>query len=117
MRLSILFLKNFFNILFALTPIWGILALIISCLGIFIGTVEGYDWNEGFYFGWITATTVGYGDIVPTRPLTRTLSIAVSIIGIINTGLIVAIAVSAGKYAIEKLGLLEDIQNKFKRKK
>lgn len=116
MHLSIQFLKIFFTLLLALTPIWGVLAIIISILGIFTGILEGIGWRDGLYFGWITGTTVGYGDIVPTRPLTKFLSIVIGVIGIINTGIIVTIAVTAGKNVIEHEGVIKSIQKKVKTK-
>lgn len=116
MQLSIQFLKVFFILLAALTPIWGVLVIIISVLGIFIGVAEGIGWNDGLYFGWITGTTVGYGDIVPTRPLTKFLSIIIGVIGIVNTGIIVTIAVTAGKNVIEHEGMIKNIQKKLRPK-
>ena len=112
MQLSIVFLRTFSVLLVYFSPILVLLAIIITALGIFVGVVEKFSWNEGLYFGWITATTVGYGDYTPTRPLTRLLSIAISMIGIINTGLIVSIAVVAGKEAAKYLGFSEEMVKK-----
>lgn len=114
MRLSLVFVRSFFIILFSLTPVWGILAIIISVLGILVGVIEEFSWNEGLYFGWITATTVGYGDITPTRPFTRLISIAIGLIGIINTGIYVSIAVEAGRNVIQYLDLRNEIVKKVK---
>jgi hypothetical protein len=112
MKLSILFLKTFFTLLKALIPIWGILAIAISILGIWVGSLEDIGWLEGLYFSWITATTVGYGDIVPSRSLTRVLSIVIGLIGIVNTGLIVSIAVAATKRVFDYSGSKEEIDRK-----
>lgn len=112
MKLSILFLKSFGIMLIALAPIWGVLAIIISTLGISIGILEGIGWEEGLYFGWVTGTTVGYGDIAPTRPLTKLLSIVIGIIGITNTGIIVTIAVTAGKHVLDHEGAIPDMWQK-----
>jgi len=46
MNQSLLFLKSFYNLLKALFPIWGILAVMISVLGVMMGTLEGY-WLAG----------------------------------------------------------------------
>lgn len=112
MKLSILFLKSFGIMLIALAPIWGVLAITISILGISIGILEGIGWHEGLYFGWVTGTTVGYGDIAPTRPLTKLLSIVIGIIGITNTGIIVTIAVTAGKHVLDHEGAIPDMLKK-----
>lgn len=114
MHLSIQFLRTFFTLLLALTPIWGVLAVIISTLGIFIGILEGIGWRDGLYFGWITGVTVGYGDIVPTRALTKFLSVVIGIIGIINTGIFVSIALNAATGVIEHKGVITSIKKKIK---
>lgn len=113
MRTSILFIKIFFTFLLSFTPIWGSLAITISVLGIFVGHLEGLNWREGLYFGWVTATTVGYGDITPTLSLSRILSIFIGIIGIVSTGLIVSIAVTAGKNTLKRTDLVAEAQKKI----
>jgi hypothetical protein len=116
MRVSILFLKSFFKMLIALTPIWGILAILVSGLGIWVGIIEGIGWKDGLYFGWITGTTVGYGDIVPHHPLSKVLSVIIGLIGIINTGIGVTIAVNAGKETlIHASGIQDDVKKALKK--
>jgi hypothetical protein len=39
--------------------------------------------------------TIGYGDLVPKHPLSRTLAIGIGFTGILLTGLVAAIAVRA----------------------
>lgn len=53
--------------------------------------------NEYLYFGFVTFTTLGYGDIVPLSPLAKSLSILTSISGQIYIAIIIALLV--GKYA------------------
>jgi hypothetical protein len=76
--------------------------------------IEGLGWWEGLYFGWITGLTIGYGDIVPTKPLARLLCVIIGLIGIVNTGIIVSIAVTAGRGVYQHLGLNEDIAQKLR---
>ena len=64
-------------------------------LGVAVGVIEGWGVGSGLYFGCITGLTIGYGDLVPTRPLTRVLAVAIGICGIVLTGLIAAVAVAA----------------------
>ncbi len=45
--------------------------------------LEGWDWIDSFYFVVITFTTIGYGDFVPTMPITKLLTIFVGLNGII----------------------------------
>ena len=114
LHLSTLFLKAFFTMLKGLAPIWGAMTLAIGALGVFIGMLEGIGWRDGLYFGFVTGTTIGYGDIAPTTFLTRSLAIVIGIIGIINTGLIVTVAVTAGNLVAKHAGIDRDVRNKLK---
>ena len=115
MFLSVLFLKSFFTMLRGLTPIWGGLTIFIGIIGMYIGIQEGIGWWDGVYFGFVTGTTIGYGDIYPTKSVTRCLSIIIGVVGIINTGLIVAMAVNAVRLVAEYTGIAGDIQQELKK--
>ncbi|HEC44528.1 MAG TPA: hypothetical protein ENI20_17040 [Bacteroides sp.] len=53
-----------------------------------------------FYYSFVTMTTLGYGDILPTIEETRALSIILSIVGPMYVAIIVALMV--GKFAARK---------------
>ena len=53
-----------------------------------------------FYFGFVTLTTLGYGDVVPLTPVARSLSIFTSITGQMYVAIIIALIVS--KYLSQK---------------
>lgn len=53
------------------------------------------------YFTFVTMSTLGYGDVLPGVPLTRSLSIFVSITGQIYLAVIIAMLV--GKYSAQKM--------------
>jgi len=42
---------------------------------IFIAWFEGWNWSQAFYYGTMTTTTVGYGDLVPTTSPMRLFAI------------------------------------------
>jgi voltage-gated potassium channel len=57
--------------------------------------VEGVSIGNSMYLSFITAFTIGYGDITPVTIIGRVLSVIIGLIGIIFTGLVVAIATRA----------------------
>ena len=54
------------------------------------------DMAESIYFTFVTMSTLGYGDVLPTIPITRSLSVLVSVSGQIYLTVIIAMLV--GKY-------------------
>jgi mannose/fructose/N-acetylgalactosamine-specific phosphotransferase system component IIC len=86
-----------------------VIAILISLVGFIIGQLEEeIAAGEALYFAWVTGTTVGYGDLVPTQDSTRFLAIIVAILGIVLTGTIVTIAIEAAKVAIENNTSFQD---------
>ena len=73
------------------------LALLTSLLAgaLTIAGVENMPLGEAVYFSFITGLTVGYGDIVPITAVGRIVCVALGFIGIIFSGLVVAIVVRA----------------------
>ena len=84
--------------------IWGVLLLQLLLLvvaALVLTLVEPLDFGKSLYFTFVTALTIGYGDIAPTTDLGRITCVLVGIVGLIYTGLIVGIATYAvGKAAM-----------------
>lgn len=57
--------------------------------------------GNSLYFSFITAFTIGYGDITPHTTIGKFTSIIAGLTGIIYAGLIVAISVKALSKALE----------------
>ena len=82
---------------------WPVLSTILAvqiALGLLIGFVERWSVGDALYFTFVTGLTIGYGDIVPRRPLARALAIGIGVCGLFLTGVIAAIAVHAMRTAL-----------------
>jgi hypothetical protein len=51
--------------------------------------------GESIYFAFVTALTIGYGDLAPKTFLARVLAICIGLCGVLLTALIAAVAVRA----------------------
>lgn len=78
----------------------GLLGAIVA-LGATVGWREGWSLQDSVYFAFITALTIGYGDLAPKVLLTRALSVLIGICGLLLTALVAAVAVKALTFAQE----------------
>lgn len=70
------------------------LALIIVGAGVIAG-VEKIPIAEAVYFALITGLSIGYGDVVATTTFGRIISVLLGFLGILFTGLVIAVLVHA----------------------
>ena len=96
------FIRMFFIDLFYAGPILITLVLVIVILGHVIGKLEGWSKPDALYHAFITATTVGYGDFHPRKKRSKFLAIVVAFVGIVFTGIVVAIALHAATHAFKE---------------
>jgi hypothetical protein len=94
------FYKALFTELKIVWPVFSLLVGIIVSMGLTISYLEGWRPFEGIYFSFITGLTVGYGDFVPKRTISRIIAIAISFTGILLTALFAAISVRALQIAV-----------------
>ena len=80
----------------------GLLGLIVLG-GLGISAVEKPSVAESLYFAFITALSIGYGDIAPETTVGRLISVAIGLVGMVFVGLSVAIATRALADTIKKL--------------
>jgi len=67
-----------------------------------IAFVEKMPFGDALYFSFVTGLTIGYGEIVVKTFLGRMVAILIGLIGIIFTGMVVAIAVRALQKTFEE---------------
>jgi len=96
-------LKTFMELNRVTFPIWGSLVTLVVLLGVVFSFVEKIRLFEGVYHALITALTIGYGDITPHTSLGMILSVFIGIIGMVATGIIVALAIQAVRISYESL--------------
>lgn len=78
-----------------MAPILFLMSLIIITLGLIVGRIESWNRFDALYWAFITALTVGYGDIKPLKRSSRVLAVILGTFGIMLTGILVAITVEA----------------------
>ena len=107
MRASIKFFHYVFRMIKFIWPIFSSLLMLIMLLGIIIGIREGWTIGNSLYFAFITAFTIGYGDITPHYPLTKILATVIGLVGFLFTGILVAVTVEALRFTITGKSPLE----------
>jgi voltage-gated potassium channel len=98
--LTITFLEEFCVGLWLTLPLVVSLALAITLLGQAVGRQEGWSRFDSFYWSFITATTVGYGDVRPVKSKSKVVAIIIAFLGLTLTGIVIAIAVQAATLAM-----------------
>jgi Ion channel len=81
------------------SPVVGFLLLLAASIGLLIGREEGWSTSDAIYHAFINATTVGYGDFRPSKNASKALAILLALVGLVLTGMIVAIALHAANFA------------------
>lgn len=98
--LTTTFLKNFVFDLWVTFPLLLSLAIVVTVLGQIVGKKEGWAPFDGLYWSFITATTVGYGDLRPTKKSSRIIAIVIALVGLVLAGILVAVAVHSATLAL-----------------
>jgi voltage-gated potassium channel len=98
--LTATFFKEFVFALWVTFPLLLSLAFAVTVLGQIVGKKEGWSRFDSFYWSFITATTVGYGDFRPTKRSSRIIAVVIALAGFILTGILVAVAVHSATLAL-----------------
>jgi voltage-gated potassium channel len=116
MDFTITFFRGFFWGVYLVFPILLIMIALIISLGLIVGRIESWTKFDSIYWSFITALTIGYGDIKPTSKKSKIISVSVGGIGIILGGILVAIALHATTNAFQihtDPELLETLKKSF----
>jgi hypothetical protein len=72
----------------------------ITVLGQIAGKKERWTVFDSFYWSFVTATNVGYGDLRPVNRTQRIIAILIAIMGLTFTGILIPLAVHAATFAL-----------------
>ncbi len=81
--------------------VWHVRAIILALIALVVAGaamlayLEKIAFTEALYFAFVTGLTIGYGDIVMQTPFGRLGALLIGLVGILFTGLIVAVLVHA----------------------
>ena len=67
-----------------------------------ISYVEKLPFGDALYFAFITGLTIGYGDIVVKTPVGRILAVLTGFIGVLFSGMVIAVAVRALRQTVHE---------------
>ena len=95
------FLGSFTVGLLQMSPILTFLTLSVILMGQIVGKKEGWSRGDALYFSFVTATTVGYGDLRPTKTSSKALAVGISFVGLVFTGIVAAIGLHSAQHAFE----------------
>lgn len=88
----------FAELLKGLKVVWPILFTLIGAMlatGFVVCRLENWPQGDGIYFAFVSGLTIGYGDLVPTHPVSRVLAVMIGFVGILLIGLVTAVGVRA----------------------
>jgi len=101
MGFTFAFVEIFLVALYLAAPLLLSFCVLIILVGQIVGRIEGWSGFDAAYWSFITALTVGYGDIRPSKRSAKTLSVAIAFTGIMFTGIVVALTLHAASKAFE----------------
>lgn len=79
----------------SLRNVFAVLLGSILFSGWLLSVFDGFSLGEGLYLAFITATTIGYGDLSPETGPGRVVAVYIGVNGLVLTGLVVSVVVRA----------------------
>ena len=99
-REFIAFSKELFRITSSIRSVLVALTILIGAGGVLLQQVESLSFWDGQYLAFVTALTIGYGDVTPDSAMGKVACIALGVIGMIAMGLVVGAASVALRNAV-----------------
>ena len=96
------FYHHFLAVTWHLRTVHLMLLALIMAGAVVIAATEKMSFGKAVYFSFITGLTVGYGDISPVTAIGRLISVLLAVVGVLFTGLVVAVAVQSVRHAWEE---------------
>ena len=101
------FSREFFRIASEIRSVLISLILLIALGGWALSKLESLDFRDGQYLAFVTALTIGYGDLSPESYPGKLICILLGVVGMVWIGLIVGVA-SVAVGSIVKTQIPED---------
>ncbi len=96
------FTNHFFRAVWHVrTIILALIALVVAGAAV-LAYLEKFAFADTLYFAFVTGLTIGYGDIVMQTPVGRLVALLIGLVGILFTGLLVAVLVHAVRESFEE---------------
>ena len=96
------FTYHFFHAIWHVRAVILVLIALIMAGAAAVTLVEKMPFADTLYFAFVTGLTIGYGDIVVKTPVGRLVAILIGLVGILFTGLMVAVMVHAVRESFEE---------------
>ena len=96
------FTDHFFRAVWHVKSVILALIALIMAGAVAMSLIEKMPFADTLYFAFVTGLTIGYGDIVMKTPFGRLLALLIGFIGILFTGLMVAVLVYAVRESMAK---------------
>ena len=93
--MSLDFITAHVNLILELAAVFGVLAGIIVIGGFLLARFDNLAFHDGMYLAFITAFTVGFGDLSPKSHGARVVAIGLAFTCLLLLGILVAVAVHA----------------------
>ena len=89
------FIQAHSALLWELAGVFAFLTLVILAGGMLLARFDGLPFGEAIYLAFVTALTVGFGDLTPRSGAARVVTVVLAFFGMLLFGILIATAVHA----------------------